>query len=388
MLQNRNLSLNDKKRVLLLATQELERGDTGLQDTNKEEELSTIKEGIHSGHRNLGFDYISPSILHGFLLKYNQDNILKYTCHVIDDDEDIDIIKNACHTECYELEKHSELINKRFLNLLENYKKDNPLILQSKMIALMRAYVTGMDYNGNPVQWSTLQFKTNWNLEELLQWGENNPHMIPIPGRNIANRQRNNGFMLTERKTSNLSGQPIRNLNALVIYFKSLFHIRRDNSLKSILCYNNQSIEEEYKGKIHISLDGSKFPENIELLTDVDKLLQGYKQILKICLANQNKDLSNITEIELSFYEENNNTFFCIHHKNTTYGKTVKNTIERIGKDQKKLIKNQINGLCDLFVEADFGEENYYRINLWDENSQTEGIKIDKIDGVKYLMRF
>ena len=185
-----------------------------------------------------------------------------------------------------------------------------------------------------------------------------------------------------------MSGQPIRNFNGLVIYFKSLFHIRRDNSLKSILRYNNQNIEKDYEGKIHITLDESKFPDNIELLTDVDKLLQGYKQILKICILNQNKEFGEITEIELSFYEEENHTFFCIHHKNNKYGKTVKNTIERIGKDQKKLIKNQINGLCDLFVEADFGENNYYRINLWDENSQMESNKIDRIDGVKYLMRF
>ena len=390
MLQNRNLSVNDKKRLLLLATREIERGDVDLKGTKNDGEQSTNKEKeqSYSGHRNLGFDYISPSVLHGFLLKYNQDNILKYTCHVIDDDEDIENINNACHTECYELEKHSELINKRFVNLLEDYQKEYPLILQSKMIPLMRAYITGKDYKGNPAQWSTLHIKTNWRLDELQQWGEKNPHMIPIPGKNIANKQRNNGFMLTERIASYLSGQPIRNLNGLVIYFKSLFHIRRDNSLKSILCYINKKIEESHKGKIHISLDNSKFPDNIELLTDVDKLLQGYTQILNICLSNQNKEFGNITEIELSFYEEDNHTFFCIHHKNTKYGKTVKNTIERIGKDQKKLIKNQMNGLCDLFVEADFGENNYYRINLWDDNSQMEVTQIDKIDGVKYLMRF
>ena len=387
MLNNRNLTLNEKKRLLLLATREIEQAE---KKGDKAPKWESDEQGEHpnSGHRNIGLDYISPSVLHGFLLKYNQDNILKYTCHVIDDNEDIENIKSACHTECYELRKHSELIGKRFVDLLEDYKKKNPLILKSKMIPLMRAYITGKDYNGNPVQWSTLKIQTNWSWGELLHWGEEHPHMIPNPGTNIANRQRNNGFILTERKTSYLSGRPIRDLNGLVIYFKSLFHIRRDNSLKSILLYNNQDIEKAYEGRIHISLDNLKFPDNIELLTDVDKLLQGYRQILKICLSNQNKEFGNITEIELSFYEEDNHTFFCIHHKNNKYGKTVKNAIERIGKDQKKLITNQINGLCDLFVEADFGENNYYRINLWDDNPETESNKIDKVEGVKYLMRF
>lgn len=390
MLQNRNLSVNDKKRLVILATNEIVRDDTDSNDSGKTAKQNYNKEGkaISSHRQNIDAPYISPSILQGFLRKYNQNPILKYTCHVIDDEDDIKNIIKACGTEKYELEKHAELIEKSFLELLDDYKKEHPLIIKAKMIPLIRAYITGKDYEGKPTTWTSLNIKTNWKLDELQQWGKEHLHKIPNPAENVANNQQSYGFILNERITSNLSGDSIDNLRDLVTYFKSLFHIRRDNSLRSILVYKNQHNKDVEDGKINISFDSSRFLDNIELLTDVDKLLQGYNRILKICIDNQDKEFGDTTEIELSFYEEDNRTFFCIHHKNTRYGKTVKNALERIGKEQKKLIENQINGLCDLFIEADFGENNYYRINLWDEEPQIKSWEIDKMIGVKYLMRF
>ena len=43
MLQNRNLSVNDKKRLLLLATREIERDDTSI-DPKEEEQKKEPKE--------------------------------------------------------------------------------------------------------------------------------------------------------------------------------------------------------------------------------------------------------------------------------------------------------------------------------------------------------
>ena len=149
----------------------------------------------------------------------------------------------------------------------------------------------------------------------------------------------------------------------------------------------NSKIDSIKEGRVIVDFSPSNFFENIELLTDVDKLIQAYKKIISICSDNQNIKFGEKTLVELSFYEQDEHSYFSIHHTNSQYGKTVRNAIERIGKDQASLIENQINGLCDLFIEADFGDNQYFRINLCDKKKKTERQEIDKIQGVKYIMR-
>lgn len=45
--------------------------------------------------------YISPKNLHSFLYDFNQNNVLKYTCHEIDTDEVISEINEFCGTKKY-----------------------------------------------------------------------------------------------------------------------------------------------------------------------------------------------------------------------------------------------------------------------------------------------
>ena len=53
-------------------------------------------------------EYLSPKDLHDFLLEYNQDLILKYTCHTIDSSESIQNILNRCKIEEYDFLKTSQ----------------------------------------------------------------------------------------------------------------------------------------------------------------------------------------------------------------------------------------------------------------------------------------
>lgn len=51
------------------------------------------------------------------------------------------------------------------------------------------------------------------------------------------------------------------------------------------------------------------------------------------------------------------------------------------------LIKNQINGLCDLYLYADFGNRHYAKINLW--NGQPKiSTSLDFYKGVEYKLKF
>ena len=255
----------------------------------------------------------------------------------------------------------------------------------------MSVYLTGTTKNGQ-TEWSSLNIQTNWACKELLEWGDNNPGLVPSPGRNIARKQKNNGYELPKALKSDLSGNRILAWKELVIYFKSLFHIRRDNSLLDILRHINE-VEKYSEKNINIIFTEDKFKSNVELLTNVDKLLQAYKRIIEIC-KSCHKD-NELLLIELSFYEEDGIVYFMIHDKNSIYGKNLDAATKRIGESHSKLIEKQINGLCDLYIEADFDNQEFARIALWNENSNPLGElpnidvkRLNNCQGVKYILKF
>ena len=373
----------------LTREQQLRRDKLLARDCGAEQEESEDPQGCNTPS-NKQYIYIPYKNLREFLYRFNQDGILKYTCHEIDTDETINDICEKCNTNKYSVKKHSEIISLAYKSLISSLHHDK-IYPDKNMYSLILVYLTGTTKRGQ-TKWSSLNIDTNWASKELLEWGMNNPGIIPSPGRNIARKQRNIGYELPSALRSNLTGRRILTLNELVLYFKSLFHIRRDNSLREIISYTNE--KEDYKNSgIIISFSDVAFKNNIELFTNVDKLIQAYKSIIKIC-KNCHKEGDDIS-IELSFFEEKESIYFCIHDKNSVYGKSLKAATERIGKDQSELIEKQINGLCDLYIEADFDHQEYAKIALWNEHSNPLGgkpnIDIEKVDncqGVKYILKF
>ncbi len=177
-----------------------------------EKKRLTNRDSTKADFRN---KYISPKYLQLFLKEFNQDEILKYTCHEIDTDETAREICEMCETEEYSVKKHSELISKAFENL--NKKLINKKIFKDpKMYALISVYLTGITSNGQK-QWSSLNIDTNWACSELFDWGERNSGIIPSPGRNIARKQRNPGYELPQALLSNLTGTRILSFRELVL---------------------------------------------------------------------------------------------------------------------------------------------------------------------------
>ena len=135
-----------------------------------------------------------------------------------------------------------------------------------------------------------------------------------------------------------------------------------------------------------VDLTIGDFDNNIELFTSVDKLLQAFGAILSICIENQ---AEGIPHVEVGFYREleSKRVCFYVHHKNSQYRKGIEDSIKRIGEKQTLLIKNQINGICNLYIQADFGNNQYAEMNLWDGKPRT-ATSIDKIEGVKYILKY
>jgi hypothetical protein len=325
--------------------------------------------------------YKSPKDTRDFLVAYNQDNILKYTCHNIDDEDVINEINIECGVTEYDFEKHLQIIQEHFNRL----KKGR--FVYYRILNLISAYLTGKTVKGEATGWSSLNIQENWACEKLNSWAKNNSHVVPNPGENIASSIRNSGYKLSKPYVSSLTGERIIYFSQLVLYFKSLFHIKADNSLKSILEYVNST--EKYSEKnIKIIFD-KIFLEKTELFAYVDPLVQAYKSIINICSESCDSNCPDGVNIELSFYEDeaNKKKCFCIHHLNTVYGKSPLDAITRIGDKQKLLIKNQINGNCDLYIQALFEDGFSYEINLWNGDERTYN-RIEDIQGVKYIMKY
>ena len=234
--------------------------------------------------------------------------------------------------------------------------------------------------------WSSENIGISWKSSELIEWCRNNVGMVPNPGINLINDTQNRGFLINNVIKSNLTGDRISSFSKLVIHFKSLFHIRGDNSLEQLILNINN--KEGWNSKIEFEIKEVTFWRNLELFTDVDKLIQSYKTIIRLILEISIKVKMDKPKVELKFIEENNSSIcFTILHKNSIYQKTLQNTINRVGETHSKLIKNQINGLCNLYLKADFGHNQYAEVNLWDGNDRM-AVTLDNFHGVEYILKF
>lgn len=359
----RDKRINDKmrKKVVDIAFSEIKITDTEIYRKERQ-----VKEDLPH--------YIDPSELSKFLLAFNQDPVLKYTCHEIDDFEILEILKKMSGANEYNLTDHQKLISEAFYNLSKKYK------VNSRIWALINNYLNG---DGD---WSSEKIKINWKCEEISEWSKLNPGIPPNPGINLINKTKNRGFIFNSIIKSNITGEKINSFSKLVIHFKHLFHLKGDFSLYDLIMQINST--KKWEGKIHFEMDKNDFWDNLELFTDVDKLIQAYKAIINIILDVVNENKMQIAIVKLSFQEDyTQNIVFLIHHKNSVYKKTIRNTKERIGESHTKLIKNQLNGLCDFFVKADFGHKQYAVINLWNGKKREETM-LDQFEGVQFILKF
>ena len=343
-------------------------------------------------------EYRSPKHLQRFMELLNNskdDVILQYTSHLISISDRDDII-NACGTEKYDLEKHSQLIAAHFHSLVETLKKDVPDCEGMKIVSMVRSYLTGKAQYGKETEgWSRDHITEGWGNKEFLEWGRKNPGVVPNPEEDLENEQKNQGYFLKEDRYSLLTGDLITTFSDLLLYYKSLIVIREEYSLKKAIDYSNQKFKEKYNNRIEFEYKKDAFDELIIRYTDVETLLQVYEKIVVIC-RDKDKDRERIrneviiTKIELSLYEEGDNVCLSIHHLNSIYGKPLnylssKNA--RIGNLQRKLLNKYANGLCDIFIEAEFSGKQYARYSLWAEDGGAIN-KISEMKGVKYIIRF
>ena len=306
--------------------------------------------------RNLSLPkkYLDPSGIYKYLLAYNQDPILKSTCHLIDSHE-LDIIKRYCKTEVYNFEEHLKQI-------IISFTKINELSAPSYLKALIRVYLTGKKYNEELADgWSEDNIKLCWSDISIKEWCNKNPGIPPSPDVGLSDKLENSGFQLLS--PIKIKDEHIQSLSNLVLHFKRLFHVREDNSLLKIL--HNQNNFKKWNEKIDFHFLKDSFPENIEFFTDVDKLVQCYNDIIQL-IINLNKEERPIVYLTLG---ENENTIkLSIKCTNREFGKSLESAKIRLIGTKYASIINKLNGICNFYLQADFGQKTFSKLTIWDKN--------------------
>jgi hypothetical protein len=326
--------------------------------------------------------YLNPKYTYQYLLQFNQNKILSSTCHEIESNY-LSYILEICEMEEYDFQIHLNKIISELDQHDTKYKA--PYSLKSRILG----YITGKDYYGKPLEkgWSTDLINSFWASKEMLEWASK--YKLPPNAINELREAKNiaEPCYLSVDIKSRYSNYVIQTFGDLVLHFKSLFHIKYDNSLQTLITKLNKT--KGYSEKILLQNIGNEINPRIELLTDVDKLAQTYCILIDEIIKQQNGD--DRPQVLLKFYESRNSIIFSIHHINNIFNKTIQGTISRgIGNSFGPLINNQINGLCNFYIRADFGDEGFAEINIWN------GKKMDYIKeipdyfkgGVEYILEF
>jgi len=349
-------------------------------NTKEEDRNSNTKEeDRNSINKSLPKTYFYPKSLHNFLLNYNLDPILRSTCHLIDGNELINI-KEYIKKNYYDFNLHYEKIIEAYNKLEKKYWAP----YQIKV--MIKGYLEGKNFEGNLISgWSSDKITYNWNHNILREWSQNNPGIPPNPDIGLAEQLENVGFKF--EKAANIKKyRPVQSFSDLVLHFKRMFHIREDNSLLEIIKFHN----EKWNNQIDFQIDETYFQKNIEIFTDVDKVLQAYDDIIRlIILFNENPK----PRVRLRLKESQVATSLSIHHLDRTYAKSLEACKNRlIGLNYSYIIKN-LNGICNIYLTADFGSNQFATFAIWDEkwNIQKERDVIEALDtfsGVEHILEF
>jgi hypothetical protein len=236
---------------------------------------------------------LDPYYLYNFLFEYNQNPILRTTCHDIDANE-LKSILEACKTESYIFNEHLKLI----VSAYEEHEKAYSAPFQIK--ALIRGYLTGKDYNGKITGWSSRNIKINWSTIDLSIWANENSNIPPNSSNIILRDKKIKSYKIEPQIKSPITEKVIQTFTQLVLHFKNLFHLKSGpQSLKEIIQRVNS--EKGWYNKVDFEIDNPEFSNNLEHFVDVEKLMQAYNKFIEL-IIEQHK-ANEKPKVKLKYYE-------------------------------------------------------------------------------------
>ena len=373
LLENEKFNTSQKERFIKLVTNEL--AEAKHLDNQIIQDIILIKKEIglkDHQEKSPNQDYKNPVHLSKFLEEFNQDPVLRYTCHEIDDNDHLNIILEKCNTDSYDYTEHIKIIHKAYNKLTYRYKNKN---ISKNILTLISTYLGTYDkYN----EWSEEDIPIKWISEDLASWCRTNEGKVPSPG---SDKPQEESFRFQTIELKN--GSLISSFSELVIYFKNLFHIKEANPLNTII--ENEIFLNFNDDQKYIFEFDDNFSTTIELFTYTETLIQAFRLIVKMS-ANYHEETPLRVKLFFGYDKHQQKELKIIIKNSNIFGKDTSGF--RLGDNFNLLIKKQINGLCDLYVKAYFNDKNSVgEINVWNGKTIKFKESNDEIEGVEFILK-
>ena len=329
MLKSRNLSVNDKKRLVLLATREIEKSENIAKGDGTKapvEEKPTKKEQIHA-----------PKDTAAFLSLFNHEDGFKFLTHDFDPDS------------VMEYDKLVKTARELFFNVTSK-DNDKRLIIPHSLYALMRTILLGGDNN----TWMDSNGKKqteNFACRKWIQWANDNA------------------------KIHVLSNESIKKV---LMAFRSTIRIVQSNSeydsrLETI-------VKRQAKKHADLSITSDHL-EDADFYTYVRFLEKG----ITLILDDMSKYSRESPKVKISFDSSRNDDYKLCVIKITQYGSFSSKSLEDVqnkfngGGGDFYSIKNTLCGYCNWSVETKWGDE-LKRWNILDDSGKEQEEELGPLD--------
>lgn len=331
MLKSRNLSINDKRRLVLLATQEIEKNE----DVTKDGEANAF-EGGFSGNEQVH----APKDTAAFLSLFEREDGFKFLTHDFDPNSELEydqLVKLACDA---------------FTRATRKYT------IPRSLYALMHTMLFGgkawIDGNGK-------RQAENFTCDHWLQWAKENPKCHVLSNKSIQN------VLWAFRSTTRLvcSGSDA------------------DSRLETIV----KRLAEKHT-KLTI------IPENLEdadFYTNVYCLGRG----ISLILDDMSKYPKDVSKIKISFESSNSGDFKLCVIRITQFGSCSSKSLAEVqrkfngGGGDFYSIKKTLSGYCNWSVESIWGD-GIKRWNILDDTGKKneENISSSDILGFTHILTY
>lgn len=333
MLKSRNLSVNDKKRLVLLATQEIE----------KKEKITEGRTESPDGDKSINKEQPhAPKDTAAFLSLFNHEDGFKFLTHDFDPDSEIEysqLLKMARDT---------------FMSAKDKYT------IPKSLYALMFT----MLYGGKDKTWMDSNGKRqteNFACNKWIQWAKDNAKIHVLSNESIKK------VLMAFRSTIRL-----------------VLSEGTDSQLKTI-------IKRQEKKHANLTIISENLNNADEFYTYVNYLEKG----IKLILDDMSKRFKESPKVKISYESSLNDDYRLCVVKITQYGSFSSKSLEDVqskfsgGGGDFHSIRNTLYGYCNWSVESKWGDK-VMRWNILDDTSkeETEELYFTDIPGFTHILTY
>lgn len=333
MLKSRNLSVNDKKRLVLLATQEIE----------KKEKITEGRTESPDGDKSINKEQPhAPKDTAAFLSLFNHEDGFKFLTHDFDPDSEMEysqLLKMARDT---------------FMSAKDKYT------IPKSLYALMFT----MLYGGKDKTWMDSNGKRqteNFACNKWIQWAKDNAKIHVLSNESIKK------VLMAFRSTIRL-----------------VLSEGTDSQLKTI-------IKRQEKKHANLTIISENLNNADEFYTYVNYLEKG----IKLILDDMSKRFKESPKVKISYESSLNDDYRLCVVKITQYGSFSSKSLEDVqskfsgGGGDFHSIRNTLYGYCNWSVESKWGDK-VMRWNILDDTSkeETEELNFTDIPGFTHVLTY